>query len=393
MKKEDINNQEELNQEEAENLEDAVNQEQEQENVKEEPKKIERTTAIEKVHIPKTIKSLARNKSQLRFDLAIQRNNVWSLEQKSLFIHSLIYGFPFPPAYAQDKGDGQLWMLDGKQRLSTVISFLEDGFKLHKATPNVFGVAIANLKFSQLPEQFQDEIKDTNFTIYQMRNMTDEERDEMFVRLNKGTPLSKIEQTRAMYSDLIEQVESIASLEFFADHVSIPKNRFADQELIIQTAMILDTEHNLKGTGSTQIQKYVAELKEKGELLSEDVYDKFVKADDYLSMAVSEFSKPELKQVLKKVNVPMVIVTSLRAIEEKVDSSVFGDFLVDFLITNYSKETPYGLAVQNGSAKKESVLTRLTEMDKAYTEFVNNRLNLKDEEKIEPNTKKLEEAI
>jgi hypothetical protein len=356
-------------------------------------KEIVRTTTMDKNHIPRTIKRIVRERDILKFDLAIQRNKVWTSEQKSLFIHSLIYGFPFPPAYAQDKGDGLLWMLDGKQRLSTVITYCLDEFALHKNTPDCFGEKIAGLKFSQLPKLFQETINDTYFTIYQMVNMTDAERDEMFLRLNKGTPLNKIEQTRAMYSDLIEQVESIAKMEFFTDHINVSSSRFADQELILQTAMILDKDYALKGIGSPQIQKYVQDLKDKKELLSEQIYNDFVKADEYLSQAVSEFTHAEIVQILKKANVPMIIVTALKAIEDKVDVTVFGDFLVDFYITNYKNETEYISAIQSGTGKKESVLKRLTELDKAYVKFVNKRMNLSGEEKIKSNKKQLEEAI
>lgn len=387
---------------ENETLEELANTEEEEEErteeeeveEKEEKVKVERTTAIEKVHIPRTIKQIVKQKDKLNFDLAIQRNSVWTNEQKSLFIHSLIYGYPFPPAYAQDKGDGVLWMLDGKQRLSTVIDFCEDKFKLDKKTPSVFGQEIKGLKFSQLLEDFQDEILSTNFTIYQMRNITDEERDQIFVRLNKGTPLAKMEQTRAMYSQLTEQIEqSVSNLEFFHDHVSIAKNRFADQELILQTAMILDKEHNLKGIGSPQIQKYVLDLKDKGELLSDDVYNSLLSADDYLSQAVSNFTVEQVKSTLKKVNVPMIVVTALSAIKDSVTPDVFGDFLIKFLITDYKKDTDYGVACQAGSAKKENVLIRLTEMDKAYVKFVNNKLKLKGEERIKSNKKEIEQVV
>lgn len=357
------------------------------------PKTIERKTAIDKRHVPRTVRQIVKNKENLRFDLAIQRNTVWTLEQKSLFIHSLIYGFPFPPAYAEDKGDGIMWMLDGKQRLTTVIEFCEDKFKLFKNTPDCFGVEIKNKKFSELPEDFKDEILATNFTIYQMVNMTEEERDEMFVRLNKGTPLTKMEQTRAMYSELITQIEMISQLEFFTDHVSMPTNRFADQELILQTAMILDEEHDLRGIGSPEIQRFVMNLKKNEKLLSDEVFDNFFKTDEYLSMAVSNYSEAELKNVLKKVNVPMIVVTALRAIEDKIEAGVFGEFLVDFLISSYNKDSAYGQACQAGSAKKDNVLVRLNEMDKGYANFMNAKLNLQGEEKIKTNHEKLEEAV
>jgi hypothetical protein len=363
---------------------------------KEEAKpKIIRTTSLEKNHIPRNIRKIVKQKEKIRFDLSIQRNSVWSSQQKSLFIHSLIYGFPFPPAYAQDKGDGILWMLDGKQRLSCVIDFVLNEFRLHKSTPKCFNEAIGGKLFKELPEEFREEILSTNFTIYQMVDMTDEERDEMFVRLNRGTPLSKIEQTRAMYSDLISQIEDISKMEFFTNYVLLSKsakNRFTDQELIIQTAMLLDNEHTFRGIGSVQIQSYVNELKEKNELISVDVFNKFVKADNYLSIVCNELSKAELSQIFKKVNIPMIIITAIKADENDVDKSLFGDFLVDFLVKNYSKDSEYSNACQSGSAKKENVVIRINAMDKAFTDFVNGRKD-KGEEKLKSNLEQISNQV
>lgn len=349
--------------------------------------KINRTTAIDKRHIPRTIKRIVREKNKIRFDSTIQRGHVWTQEQKSLFIHSLIYGYPFPPAYAQDKGDGELWMLDGKQRLSCVIDFCTGAFKLHKDTPDAFGVEINGKYFEDLPDDFRSEIENTNFTIYQMVDMTDDERDEMFVRLNKGTALNKMEQTRAMYSTLINQVETIGKMQFFVNDVKLSKsakNRFTDQELILQTAMLLDEGHTFKGTGGAQIQKYVNALKMKGELISDDVFNKFVKADDYLSTVTNDITLDEIKEIFKKVHVPIIIKTALKAIDNNVEEKVFGDFLVDFLIRNYSQETPYGIASQKSTTKKESVNLRLKEMDRAFVDFVNKRIE-QEEDKLKTN--------
>lgn len=392
-----------LSQEEEEVIDEDIIEDEEEEDIrtKEEIEedavannKYVRTTALEKSQMPKNVRWLTKNSNKLNFKLAIQRNTVWTPEQKSLFIHSLIYGYPFPAVYAQDKGDGVLWLLDGKQRLTTAIEYCTGEFKLHKSTPKCFGYTIANKKFDELPlDEFRDTILDTDFMIHLLKNMTNQERDEMFVRLNKGTPLSKIEHTRAMYSDLIEQIEGIAGLEFFSDYVTFPKNRFADQEVIMQTVMILDEDHNLKGIGSAQIQKYVAELKAKGVLLSDEIFNKFVQADDYLSMVCSEFSDVERKQILKKVHIPMVIVTALRAVEDKVEHTYFAEFLDSFLINKYSRDSDYGIACQSGSAKKENVLIRLQAMDNGYADYMNTLMKLKGDKKIKSKAKELEQVI
>ena len=100
-----------------------------------------------------TPKWLLKNELKIRFDLSIQRGFVWDTERKSLFINSLIEGYPVPAFYALDNTeDDFLWMLDGKQRLGTVLDYLKEEFALSKNTPNINDVDVAGLKFSELPE-------------------------------------------------------------------------------------------------------------------------------------------------------------------------------------------------------------------------------------------------
>ena len=55
---------------------------------------------------------------------------------KSLLIHSLLSGFPVNPIYVIEC-DNVLYTLDGSQRTSTCIEFLNNKFALSKDTPNI----------------------------------------------------------------------------------------------------------------------------------------------------------------------------------------------------------------------------------------------------------------
>ena len=146
---------------------------------------------------PFSCKQILNQKDRLRFDSAIQRNQVWKPLGKSLFIHSLLVDIPIPGVYAEEKPDSKdIWFLDGKQRFTTILDFLEDKFALHPDTPPVDEIEIAGLKFSELPEDMQITIYSRNITVYIFKNLTEDERDEMFLRLNGGVPLSRIELTR-----------------------------------------------------------------------------------------------------------------------------------------------------------------------------------------------------
>jgi hypothetical protein len=335
-----------------------------------------RATRIDKSNKNYTIKQLFKLKDKLRFDLAIQRNEVWSLDQKSMLIHSILYGYPVPPVMVQETDDDNLWFLDGKQRLTTIISFLNGEWALSKKTPAVFGHEIKGHKFADLQEDMRDEIQSETLTLVKLKHMSEEEVDQLFVRWNSGSALSKIELTRAMHSELIEQINYIAELEFFADDIALTgkaRNRFVDQEIILQIAMLLDEgKDNIKGFGSTQISDYVLRLKETKQVLADELIKKFELTSHYLNMAVASFDYSERTKALKKIHVPMIFFTAQKAMELKVKPNIFGEFIRNFLITNYSVESDYGQSCQSGSSKKDNVLIRLFEMGMDFEEYLKN---------------------
>lgn len=353
---------------ELKNVSNELNKEQEVKEI------FKRETRIEKSQSNRTIKNLYKNRSKLRFDLAIQRNKVWNNEQKSNLIHSILYGYPVPPVMVQETEDDFIWFLDGKQRLTTIISFLDGEFALAKKTPDVYGNKIAGKKFEDLSEDMQDMIYDETITLIKLKNMTDEERDEMFVRWNSGTTLSKVELTRAMHSDLIEEINEIAELEFFVESIeltSTARNRFLDQEIILQIAMLLDLgKDNIKGFGSAQIREYVLNLKEEGKTLSKDIMKIFKDVSNYLSSAVHDYDYADRRKALKKIHIPMVFYTAIKAMKDGVRFNEYGEFIKEFLIEKYDIESKYGQACQKSSSKKDSILVRLDEMEKAYNKFV-----------------------
>lgn len=139
-------------------------------------------------------------KSVMRFDDEIQRDTVWKKEQKSLFIDSILRGYPIPPLYAEkyDNEEKRIYnVLDGKQRCTTLYGFVKGSFELSDDLDNIendFGedVDVSGCKFNELPEDLQDKILDKTLTVYYCEGMTEDEKSEMFYRLNNGKPLSSV---------------------------------------------------------------------------------------------------------------------------------------------------------------------------------------------------------
>lgn len=103
----------------------------------------------------RTVQSIIKDmkKEKIILDTSIQRKqDQWDKKRKSLLILSAIQGIIIPGIFAKEtvneKNENVWEILDGKQRLTVLYSFLEDEFKLDKSYPTGY----ADKKFSQLDE-------------------------------------------------------------------------------------------------------------------------------------------------------------------------------------------------------------------------------------------------
>lgn len=114
-----------------------------------------------------------------------QRRSVWSRAARSYLIDTLILGYPVPPIYLRlvDRpGDNKLVreVVDGQQRVSTLLDFMEDRFSLSSNIQSEFGGRF----FSDLPASVRSDITHYPFICEVFHGLTDEEVLSIFARLN-----------------------------------------------------------------------------------------------------------------------------------------------------------------------------------------------------------------
>jgi hypothetical protein len=122
----------------------------------------------------------------------LQRDFVWTLEQKRELINSILIGRHIPHCAIvnivnpNDKPNDRLQIIDGKQRLSTMVDFYN----------NKFTIVIDGIEYylKDLPDDYQNAISSYTFRYYIVNEpydtpMTDEQKINWFKFINfAGTP-------------------------------------------------------------------------------------------------------------------------------------------------------------------------------------------------------------
>lgn len=137
-----------------------------------------------------------------------QRELVWPDDKQSRFIESLLMGLPIPFLFLWQADDGRLEIVDGSQRLRTMVRFLDGELRLQKLQqlPELNGFCVDDLDRSR-----QRKISARSIRGIVLDNLVDKAtRTEMFNRINTGgTHLNEAEIRRGSlpgpFMDLVVQ--------------------------------------------------------------------------------------------------------------------------------------------------------------------------------------------
>lgn len=203
-------------------------------------------------------------------DLApsFQRNgNLWSLEEQSRLIESLMLKIPIPAFYFNAADDDKWIVIDGLQRLSAFYNFLvgemNDGEEKRKKQRFVgmqYLKDFENCDFDELPRQYMRRIKETTVVAYTVEKGTpDEIVFNIFQRINTGGTILKPQEIRqALYQGKATiLIEKLAKCNEFlqATQNAIRSDRMQDREYV--TRFIAFTELNFEKEYKGNIDEYL----------------------------------------------------------------------------------------------------------------------------------------
>lgn len=126
-----------------------------------------------------------RNNFELVISPKYQRNSVWDEKAKSYLVDSIIRGYPVPPLFMKQTIDlvsrkSIREVIDGQQRITTILEFYNDEFSIKHNHNSVFG----GLKYSELPDDIKEKFLNYNIFVDFITAKEDEIIYDIFARLN-----------------------------------------------------------------------------------------------------------------------------------------------------------------------------------------------------------------
>lgn len=333
----------------------------------------------------KNLKSMYDGKHTLQMDHVIQRQSgQWDGDRlkKSLLIHSIFANYPVPPVYClkeaiSDK-DYSYSILDGKQRLTTIFDFIDGRYPLDTETPSVIiddtVYELGGKYFTDLDTECQQELLRFKFTIYGFEDADDDLIEEIFFRLNNSTPLSKPQKAMPLCGvENAKFIKSILSDRFFSEicqFSALQRRKSDDMCTLLQGMMLLDNRYEgyeFTSISADEIMRYAASIKNN---YSEEQKNRLYDIIDYLEKVF-----PEKDKMLKKINIPIVMLAADTAMGDGYDSlknvyrvgpMYFRQWFSYFFAECYEEYKQY---CSSGSIKKEKTLKRIEIMETSLTGY------------------------
>lgn len=286
-------------------------------------------------------------------DNAIQRGFVWDKKRMSLLIDTILRSYIIAPIYivktderikVKSKEVSVYDLIDGKQRTTTLVKFMNNEFKLEGLAPFPLcddeEIDLNGKTFDELDEEMQDAIKSYGLTVYLLSDTTEEEISEVMYRLNNGKIMTSTENARIKAKNL-SAIQQLAKHPLLMDNLSAISIRgYANEDIIIKLSLLMND---------------VTELSSKNIHMAYETYE-FGDSDVQKVSEVLDFCQAALlsatddKRIIKRITKKANLITVLYIARQYLDEAD-GDY--EFKVSNFADKLVMFFDSANGSTVSE----------------------------------------
>ena len=149
-------------------------------------------------HEQRTVHDIVRRieKGSFVMDPDFQRAFIWNDDKQSKLIESVIMRIPLPVFYLAEDTEGRMIVVDGLQRLSTFVRYVNNNLKLKLPDQP----ELHTKTFEELSPKLQNRIEDCNLVLYIVdAKVPERARLDIFERVNSGVPLTRQQMRNSLY--------------------------------------------------------------------------------------------------------------------------------------------------------------------------------------------------
>ncbi|MBC6438960.1 MAG: DUF262 domain-containing protein [Rhodospirillales bacterium] len=203
-----------------------------------------------------------------------QRNFVWTIKQSSLLIESFLKGLPVPQLFFYIDDQHKNLVIDGQQRVMSIVYFLEGYFGPENQTGRRQVFRLTGLDetspyhrktFADLSESLQRKFKSRVLRVVNIRQMKPEGKNtsmfHIFERLNTGgTPLRPQEIRNCVFSgDIVDRLKELNEDKNWRNVIgkaNIDKHQ-RDVEMVLRVLALADGHMNYQKPMKEFLNKYM----------------------------------------------------------------------------------------------------------------------------------------
>lgn len=240
----------------------------------------------------KNIKEIYNIQDEIDFNPDYQRKgDVWKQKQKQLLIDSIINGFDIPKFYFHILNDNDInkskkryAIIDGKQRLSSIIEFINGEYKL--ANDFIYfddaSIELRSLTFNDMKLKYPD----IAFKVYEYQLdiiyvVTDSKQliECFFSRLNSGQPLVNSEKRNAKSGYIKSWIENtVNTYDFFTKKIRFSNSRSVYNDILAKFILI-ELNNEFTNMGKGQLDELYDNHKDNNKNIDRAIYDVIIILD------------------------------------------------------------------------------------------------------------------
>lgn len=302
-------------------------------------------------------------KQRINTSLDCQREYVWDDKRQQGMWDTLLYGHRIPEVHAIRRPNGNYDIIDGKQRLLTLMKIIDNqiplkrNFTSEEIKQYMTNNNIANLYFKDLDEVLKNKILGKELAVAEYTNVTEEMLVALFQKLNAGKPLSDFQKciannivVRIRYTEYYEHNDFIRNLFSSAE---LAKNE--DEICLIRCLSTLNCGNinNVDSLVQRELEKIIKRMDVRSLIKTREIIDGIIEDFKKLSITPEELSK------INKTWYPVLFKFFNEDLNEE-DKHYFKNFI------SYIKIPP-----QRGEeSSKSNIISRYFSIKKDWKEYI-----------------------